>query len=192
MVVRVICPWFYLILVSFLFISFNSQMVVWVIWQWSDLICFFYFYCWFTDGCVSHLSVIIFDIGFFLSISFNSQMVVWVIWQWLNKILVSFYGYFIFTTLGNYLALGLYLAGKCRHPGHSFHLWHHDVLNATTPTLYQWHAVATSGNLTACSTFDEVTKYSCLPMVPPGLLLLGLVMELLPLYFHPALGALLY
>ena len=28
-------------------------------------------------------------------------------------------------------------------------------------------------------------------MVPPGLLL-GLVMELLPLYFHPALGALLY
>ena len=49
---------------------------------------------------VSYLSVIIFNIGFFLSISFNSQMVVWVIWQWLYKILVSFYGYFIFTTLG--------------------------------------------------------------------------------------------
>ena len=136
-------------------------------------------------------------------------MVVWVICLWLYSILVSFYllvltlrwlcesfgndyikYWFLFMVIHFYhpwyLALGLYLAGKCRHPGHSFHLWHHDVLNATTLTLYQW------GCLTACSTFDEVTKYSCLPMVPPGLLLLGLVMELLPLYFHPALGALLY
>ena len=72
----------------FLFITFNTQMVVWVIWQWLDLIwvSFLSFYFRFTDGCESHMSMILFNIGFFLFISFNSQMVVWVIWQWSDLI----------------------------------------------------------------------------------------------------------
>ena len=68
MVAWVISQWLDFIWVSLLFSAFDSQMVVWVIWKWLHLI-----------------------LGSFSFITLNSQMVVWVICQWFDSIWVSFY-----------------------------------------------------------------------------------------------------